>query len=72
MRTDFARVSSRPAPFQIPTECQPWAPRHVDCMATRLHIEGHAEDYMKYAPDDFKVHTLILEKAVVSCITSSV
>ena len=22
------------------------APRHVDCMATRLHVEGHVENYM--------------------------
>ena len=72
MRTDFARGSSRPAPFQISTESQPWAPRHVDCMVTRLHVEGHVEDYMQYAPDFFKVHISTIEKTVVSYITSSV
>ena len=38
MRTDFARGSSRPAPFQIPTESQPRAPRHVACIELRVVI----------------------------------
>ena len=53
MRTDFARGSSHAlAPVQLPTESQPWAPRHVDCMhgykKDYINVEGHVQDYMQY------------------------
>ena len=44
MRTDFARGSSRPAPVQIPTESQPWAPRHVVCIELRACTFLHISD----------------------------
>ena len=38
MQIDFARGSLRFAPFQIPTESQPWAPRHAACIELRAVI----------------------------------
>ena len=50
MRTDFARGSSRPAPFQNPTEFQPWAPRHhLTCIELRTFIfRIHSEQSLQH------------------------